>query len=117
MRVSLLVWDVKMAFVPLALNKAPVRYGSTPEEASVSMVSGNFFTGLGVRATCGRLLGIEDETHRAPVVVLSYAYSSRRFGEDCRVVGQTFHVKGVPFTIVVAAKRFTAVENARATDL
>ncbi|MGH9628500.1 MAG: ABC transporter permease, partial [Bryobacteraceae bacterium] len=97
------VFSDLMAFVPLALNKAAVRYGSTPEEASASMVSGNFFTGLGVRTACGRLLGMEDETQHAPVVVLSHAYWSRRFGEDCGVVGQTLHVKGVPFTIAGVA--------------
>ncbi|MPY91004.1 MAG: FtsX-like permease family protein [Luteitalea sp.] len=107
-----------MAFVPLALNKTAVRYGTSPEEASASMVSGNFFTGLGVRAACGRMLTMEDETNRASVVVLSHAYWSRRFGETCGIIGETLHVKGVPFTIVgVAAQGFEGVETASATDL
>jgi predicted permease len=96
-----------MAFVPLALKKAAVRYGATPEEATVHMVSGNFFTGLGVGARCGRLLTMDDETSRAPVAVLSRPYWSRRFAGDCAVVGQMMQVKGRSFTIVgvVAAER------------
>jgi predicted permease len=107
-----------MAFVPLGVDKVAVRYGTIPEEASASMVSGNFFTGLGVRAACGRLLAMEDETHRAAVAVLSHAYWSLRFNEDCGVVGQTIWVKGVPLTIAgVAAKGFIGVESVRATDV
>jgi hypothetical protein len=39
-----------MAWVPLGVGKVPVRYGAQPEEAQADMVSGNFFTGLGVPA-------------------------------------------------------------------
>jgi predicted permease len=97
-----------MAFVPLGLKKTAVRHGAIPEEANAHMVSGNFFTGLGVGARCGRLITPEDETSRAPVVVLSHSYWTRRFGGDCAVVGQRLEVKGVPFTIVgvVAAEQF-----------
>jgi len=37
-----------IAFVPLAIGKVAVRFGDTPEEAEGDMVSGNFFSGLGV---------------------------------------------------------------------
>src|ERR1700722_7895330 len=37
-----------VAFVPLTFNKSIVRIGDAPEEAAVDMVSGNFFSGLGV---------------------------------------------------------------------
>ena len=107
-----------MAFVPLGLNRTPVRLGATPEEANVLMVSGNFFSGLRVGVTCGRPLTMQDETTRAPVVVLSHAYWSRRFGRDCGVVGQTLQVKGVAFTVVgVAAAGFVGLDPAAATDL
>src|SRR5437016_4435890 len=49
-----------VAFVPLALDKSAVRYGAEPEEAYADMVSGNFFSGLGVRTICGRALAVED---------------------------------------------------------
>jgi predicted permease len=107
-----------MAFVPLGVPKTAVRHGSTPEEANASMVSGNFFTGLGVGSVCGRLLTMQDETSHAPVVVLSHAYWSRRFGKSCDVVGQTLDVKGIPFTIIgVAGAAFFGVDRDSATDL
>jgi predicted permease len=82
------------------------------------MVSGNFFSGLGVRAQRGRNFTLEDESHHSMVVVLSDGYWSRRFGRDPSVVGRTLYVKGIPFTIVgVAAHDFIGVERGRATDL
>jgi predicted permease len=106
-----------MAFVPLSVARTPVRHGAIPEEASALMVSGNFFTGLGVGATCGRLLDMPDEAARAQVVVLSHDYWSRRFGSDCGVVGRTLTVKGTPFTIVgVAAAGFVGLDRASSTD-
>src|ERR1700722_16015685 len=43
-----------IAYAPLGFNKIPVRYGNNPGEAWVDMVSGNFFTGLGVNPWAGR---------------------------------------------------------------
>src|ERR1035437_5843092 len=37
-----------VAYVPLGIDKVPVRYGKEPEEAQADMVSGNFFSCLGV---------------------------------------------------------------------
>ena len=37
-----------MAYVPLSGSKVAVRYGAEPEEAEGDMVSGTFFSGLGV---------------------------------------------------------------------
>jgi predicted permease len=107
-----------MAFVPLAITRTPARFDDAPEETSANMVSGNFFTGLGVRAACGRLLSLQDEREHATAVVLSHAYWSRRFGGDCAVVGRKLVVAGVPFTIVgVAGEGFTGVNRSTATDL
>src|SRR6185312_16854214 len=85
-----------MAYVPMAFGKAAVLYGRDPEEASADMVSGNFFTGLGVQPVCGRMLTDSDETNHTAVAVLSYAYWSRRFGQTCSVIGHPLYIKGVP---------------------
>jgi predicted permease len=110
-----------MAYVPVALPKAAVRYGREPEEVAADMVSGNFFTGLGVQPMCGRTLTEDDETKHTQVAVLSYGYWSRRFGQSCSVVGQPLHVQGIPFTIIgVTGSRFAGVEssgNGGTTDL
>ncbi len=107
-----------MAFVPLGNGKVAVRYGDEPEEAEAEMVSGNFFSGLGVTPAWGRTLAPQEETQHAQVAVLSYAYWTRRFARNPGVVGQTLYVKGVPFTIVGASERdFYGVEPEQKTDL
>ena len=55
-----------MAYVPLAIGKAPIRIGEIPEEAEADMVSGNFFSGLGVNFARGRGFTPEDESAHAP---------------------------------------------------
>jgi predicted permease len=112
------IFSEVMAYVPLGIAKVSVRYGEEPEEASVDMVSGNFFTGLGLRAERGRNFTLEDESHRSMVAVLSDGYWSRRFGRDPSVVSRTIYVKGIPFTIIgVAAHDFIGVGRGVATDL
>lgn len=106
-----------MAYVPLGTNLVAVRTGTTPDEAAVDMVSGNFFTGLGVETVCGRALTLADEKQHAAVAVLSYGFWSRRFERSCSAVGKFIDVKGVPFTVVgVAAPKFAGVES-RLTDI
>src|SRR5207247_720239 len=55
------VFSDLMAYVPLAVDKVAVRIGGDPEEAEGDMVSGNFFSGLGVSFTRGRGFALEDE--------------------------------------------------------
>src|ERR1700683_1448299 len=43
-----------VAYVPLGIGKVAVRYGKEPEEAAAEMVSGDFFTMLGVLPSRGR---------------------------------------------------------------
>ena len=99
------VFSELVAYVPLSLRKVAVRFGGEPEEANADMVSGNFFSGLGVRVARGRAFTMEDETQHNQTAVLSYAYWSRRFARDPAVIGQTLYIKGVPFTIVGVAPR------------
>jgi len=95
-----------------------VRFGKAPEEVAADMVSGNFFSGLGVLPARGRVLTLEDESRHTQVVVLSYGYWTRRFARDPSVLGQTLYIKGIPFTIVgIAARDFFGVEPGGSTDL
>ena len=107
-----------MAFAPLSGDKVAVRVGNdSPEQASGDMVSGNFFSGLGVAMARGRNFAIEDERQHAAVVVLSYAYWTRRFSRNPSVLGQTMYIKGIPFTITgVAAEDFPGVQPGEFTD-
>ncbi|MFY9555710.1 MAG: ADOP family duplicated permease, partial [Blastocatellia bacterium] len=67
-----------------------------------SIVSGNFFEGLGVRAALGRtFLPEEDSTPNThPVSMISHGLWERRFGRDPKVIGQQLALNGHAFTIV-----------------
>jgi len=111
------VFSDLMAYMPLAVDKVAVRIGEEPEEAEGDMVSGNFFSGLGVSFARGRGFALEDETTHASVLVLSYSYWTTRFGRSPSAIGQTIYVKGVPFTVIgVTAQGFYGVEPASSTD-
>ncbi|MFY9569777.1 MAG: ABC transporter permease [Blastocatellia bacterium] len=78
------------------------------------LVSGNYFEVLGINAALGRtFLPDEDRTPGAhPVVVLSHACFTRRFGADPGVVGQNIILNGHSFTVVgVAPEGFTGTER------
>ena len=106
-----------MAYVPLASGKVAVRYSSVPEEAKGEMVSGQYFSGLGVGMATGHGFSEADETNRAPLAVLSYNYWTRRFGRDTAVIGKTLYVNTVPMTIVgVAAQGFEGTETGQSAD-
>jgi predicted permease len=75
--------------------------GQTSDEEGL-LVSGQYFPALGLIPALGRLLGPEDDRIQGahPVVVLSYAYWSTRFGADPAVIDDTLVVNGEPMTIV-----------------
>ncbi len=101
-----------VAYVPLGIGKVAVRYGKEPQEAAVQMVSGNFFTTLGVLPSRGRTFRIEDEAAHSPVAVLSYSWWTRQFGRDASVLGQALYIKDVPFTIIgVASPEFIGLDQ------
>jgi len=68
------------------------------------LVSGSYFSVLGVKAAVGRELLPEDEHPAAvPVAVLSFDYWSRRFQRSASVVGQVMNMNGVLVTVVGVA--------------
>jgi predicted permease len=112
------VFSDLVAFAPIDSRKVAVRFGAEPEEGLVEMVSGNFFSGLGVQPLLGRVFQFEDEAIHAPLAVLSYSYWKQHTGADSSVVGHAIEIKGIPFTVIgVAARDFIGVEHRRATDI
>jgi predicted permease len=106
-----------IAMAELSTDKVNVRVGAEPEQAEADMVSGNFFSGLGVALAGGRGFSRADEQTSAQVAVLSYAYWTRRFARDPNVLGSTLFVKGVPFTVVgVSAQGFEGTEAGQSLD-
>ena len=107
-----------IAFVPLAIGKVAVRSGDTPEEVEGDMVSGNFFSGLGVSPARGRGFNLEDERTHSQVAVLSHSYWTRRFSRSPSVLGQNIYIKGNAFTIIgVGPEGFFGVEPGHSTDI
>ncbi len=113
------VFSDLMAWVPLSTTGGvPGRYGTEPEEFRADMVSGNFFSGLGVTAVAGRLFNMDDERNHAPVAILSYGYWTRRFARDPSVLGGTLYIKGVPLTIVgIAQPNFVGLDQGGPSDV
>lgn len=106
-----------MAYVPLSNGKVAVRYGTEPEEAKGDMVSGDFFSGLGVKLIRGHGFTENDEASHAAIAVISYNYWTQRFSRSPDVLGKTLFVNGVPITIVgIAAEGFEGVEAGDSTD-
>ena len=82
------------------------------------MVSGNFFSGLGVSPLLGRLLYAEDErAGAAPVVVISYRCWEQQFDRASAVIGQSVALNGFRFTVVgVLPSEFPGVRPGVGTD-
>jgi macrolide transport system ATP-binding/permease protein len=83
------------------------------------LVSGNFFSSLGVHPSAGRLIGDDDDrSDAAPAVVIGYSYWRRRFAGSADAIGRSIFVNRMPFTIAgVSAPRFFGMDPAGAPDL
>ncbi len=80
---------------------------SLPEQAE--LVSGNYFSTLGVRPALGRVLTQADDAAPGanPVAVLSFTFWHDRLGDDPAIVGRTLSLNAHPFQVVgVAAPGF-----------
>jgi predicted permease len=65
------------------------------------LVSGDFFSTLGIKPAAGRLLLPEDDTEQAmPAVVLSSRYWQSAFGGSSAALGKTVRINNLPFIIV-----------------
>jgi hypothetical protein len=87
--------------------------------ASGEVVSGDYFSTLGVKAMVGRTLGPEDDSLSAsPAAVLSFPFWQSAFGGDRSVVGRSISLNGTLFTIVgVADSSFTSLSPGKTQDL
>jgi predicted permease len=79
--------------------------GGEPEEIVTRMVSGSYFTTLGVPATLGRTFTTEDDRVEgaAPYAVISYEYWQRRFGGRADAVGSAIGLAGGTFSVIGVA--------------
>ena len=93
-----------------------VSVGNRTERVDAEMVSGNYFTMLGVNAAAGRLFNLEEDDRvkdAHPVVVLSDDYWANRFAGEPDVVGTKILVNNYPMTIIgVSAAGFYGLDPA-----
>ena len=103
------------------LISASVSIDNQTERLEAEMVSGNYFSMLGVRAAAGRVFSSQedDQVYQGhPVVVLGYDYWTTRFARDPRVVGKKILVNSYPMTIVgVSAQGFAGIDPAHAPQI
>ncbi len=82
------------------------------ERITVSYVTSNYFSMLGVAPAYGRLLQPGDATVPGadPIVILGHTYWKKRFNADPSVVGRGVVVNGKPYTIAgVVPEKFEGV--------
>ena len=103
------------------LIEASVSVDNQTERVQAEMVSGNFFTMLGVKPAIGRVFNSQedDQTYQGhPVVVLGYDYWVSRFARDPGVVGKKILVNNFPMTIVgVSAQGFAGIDPAQSPQI
>jgi len=91
-----------------------------PRFAAVLLVSGGFFSTLGIRPALGRLLTDRDDVRgcTTPGVVLSHAFWQTEFGGDLAVVGKRITLGRDSYHVVgVTPREFTGLEVGRRFDL
>jgi predicted permease len=103
------------------LTETSVSIDNQTERLDTEMVSGNYFSMLGVHAAAGRVFSSQEDDqvyNGHPVVVLSYDYWSRRFSRDPGVIGKKILVNSFPMTIVgVSAAGFAGLDPARSPQI
>jgi predicted permease len=97
--------DRSAAFAGLAAHQyADVNLGTggEAENRQGELVTGNYFSVLGVNAALGRTLSPEDDVTAGahPVAVISHGLWRSRFGANPNAVGAKLYLNGHPFTVI-----------------
>jgi predicted permease len=105
--------------VNTAPNSAQITLNGATELRSFQLVSGNWFSLLGLGAQTGRVLTPADDSISDPrsVVVISDRYWTRQFARSAAAVGSEIQINKVPVEIVgVAPAGFTGTTIGSPTD-
>ena len=85
----------------LSVRKTGSEAGEAAQRAWGHLVSGNYFSLLGVTAMRGRVLTPEDDAPNAPpAAVISNRYWQQQLNSDPAIVGKTLILNGTNFTVV-----------------
>ena len=95
--------------------------GSPQLEAfNVQLVSGGYFSFLGVEPVLGRGFTVADDQPAGghPVAMLSYSWWDRRFGRDAAAIGKTVTLGATDYTIIgIAPPGFFGTTTGEAPDV
>jgi predicted permease len=111
------------AFSSVSAFAGPIRLalsGNGPARiVDGEIVSGDYFSTLGVTTIIGRPLQPSDDSPSAsPALVLSYAEWQSAFGGERSVLGRVIGLNGIPFTVVgVAEPSFTSLTPGKTQNL
>ena len=96
-----------------------LRTGSDTERIAGELVSGNYFSLLGVQPWRGRLLSDSDnQPNSEAAVVLSYGFWQRQFGGNPGIVNQTIRLNRYPCAVVgIAPPGFYGISLGETTDV
>jgi len=95
-------------------------FNGQAERVDFELVSGTYFSTLGVNPYLGRVFTIEDDRvpNGHPYIVLNYAYWASRFSRDPAILGKTLILNNYPMTVVgVLQPGFDGVELGRSPKL
>lgn len=103
---------------PIRLQWPATANATAADFVSGQLVSGNYFSTLGVNAFIGRgLLPSDDASGAPPVAAISYGYW-KKLGSDDDIVGRKIVANGTPFNIVgVAPPEFFGERMQKPPDL
>ncbi|MDE3178986.1 MAG: ABC transporter permease, partial [Acidobacteriota bacterium] len=93
------------AFQAAPQNISVRRSGAGSAEAfNAEFVSGNYFSMFGIGAFAGRAITpSDDKAVAAPVAVISYRTWQTHFGMDPKVIGASFTINTMPYTVIGVA--------------
>lgn len=94
--------------------------GAAYQTAHVDLVSGSYFSVLGVPAFLGRTIDESDDSveDAGPVAVASYSWFQRQFNGDPSALGKTIRIQSHDYTLVgVARPGFYGYTVGQSTDL
>jgi len=103
------------------LVPASVSIDNQTERIGAEMVSGNYFSMLGVSAAIGRVFNSKEDDQvfmGHPVVVLGYDYWTTRFARDPSILGKKILVNNYPMEIVgVSAQGFAGLDPTESAQI
>jgi predicted permease len=108
------------AFCDVDRTNVTIDGATDGRQVRVGLVTGNYFSLLGVSAAFGRAFTPEDDRGVGghPVAVLSHDYWRHRFGTDTSAVGRVFTMNGTAYTILgVTPRGFRGEWVGRPTDI